>query len=209
MGSMGRSSRSIEAFIGYDRNLPVQKVAGTIARYRNGFDRILTTVEDVRGEEECYSLDVHGFAFVSPDQLGAATPDYYDATYIKSTVYHEAENLLRVATGAKRVHCFSHMIRHQPLSAIQSIADDKDIPDTQLTKLAVPSPAVHIDHSAKGSWEILVDNLGEEEATTIQASGKRWGIINLWRPLKTVHRDPLCICDARTVEAQDLVPQVC
>jgi hypothetical protein len=54
-----------------------------------------------------------------------------------------------------------------------------------------------------------VDNLGEAQAFAIMSSNKRWGIVNLWRPLKTVRRDPLCVCDARSVNTEkDLVNQV-
>lgn len=29
-------------------------------------------------------------------------------------------------------------------------------------------------------------------------------MINLWRPIQTVHREPLCMCDARSVPEDDL-----
>ena len=32
----------------------------------------------------------------------------------------------------------------------------------------------------------------------------RWGIINVWRPLKPVRREPLALCDARSVLESDL-----
>jgi hypothetical protein len=211
MGSLGPSPqpRSIEAYIGYDRNLPVQKVAGTISRYRNGFDHVLTTVHDVRGQEHNYTLDIQGFQFVSPEEFSHDAHDYSDQEHIKSIVYTQTQDLLKNITGASRVHCYSHLVRHKLLSTIQAMCDDKSIPDTQLTKISVPSPTVHIDHSAKGSREVLVDNLGEAQAFAIMSSNKRWGIINLWRPLKTVRRDPLCVCDARSVNAErDLVNQV-
>ena len=211
MGSIDPSAASIEGFIGYDRNLPVTKIAGSVARYRNGFDRILTTVHDIRFEKDQHTLNVHGFEYFSLTQVGAKSSndhDFSDATYIKSTLYPETQSLIQSATSASRVYCYSHLVRRKPLSDVQAIIDNKDIPDTQLTRLSVPSPAVHIDHSAKGSWEVLADNLGEAEATAIKSSGKRWAIINLWRPCKTIKRDPLCMVDARTVEEKDLVPQV-
>jgi len=32
----------------------------------------------------------------------------------------------------------------------------------------------------------------------------RWGIINVWRPIRTVERSPLAICDARSVREEEL-----
>lgn len=34
----------------------------------------------------------------------------------------------------------------------------------------------------------------------------RWSITNVWRPLKPVRKDPLAICDGRTVSESDLHP---
>jgi len=46
--------------------------------------------------------------------------------------------------------------------------------------------------------------LKEEAGTLLQ---KRWQILNAWRPIKTVYKDPLAVCDARTVsDTDDLVP---
>ena len=41
-------------------------------------------------------------------------------------------------------------------------------------------------------------------------SNGRWGIINVWRPIhKAASRDPLGMCDARSVDAErDLVPML-
>jgi hypothetical protein len=33
---------------------------------------------------------------------------------------------------------------------------------------------------------------------------KRWGIINVWRPIRTITRDPFAVCDARSVPDSDL-----
>lgn len=35
---------------------------------------------------------------------------------------------------------------------------------------------------------------------------RRWAIINVWRPVSTVTRDPLGVCDGSTVAEVDLVP---
>lgn len=194
---------TVQGIIGYDRILPVEKVAGTIARYRNAFDRRSTTVRDVRSHRHDFTLDVHGFQFVDDE---SQVRGWSDVDRVKATVYRETETLLLKICGASRVRCYSHLVRRNPLSAIEKLCEDKNVTDNTLTSLSVPSPAAHIDHSEKGSLEILEDNF--PEAAAIRETGKRWAIVNVWRPLKTVHRDPLCLVDARTVEPQDLVPQV-
>jgi hypothetical protein len=46
--------------------------------------------------------------------------------------------------------------------------------------------------------------VGQEEASRLLQ--RRFMLMNLWRPLKTVCKTPLAICDASTVEAGDLNP---
>jgi hypothetical protein len=48
--------------------------------------------------------------------------------------------------------------------------------------------------------QILEDNLPQAKFKRLSTTSR--GIINVWRPLKTVHRDPLCLCDARTVSSE-------
>jgi hypothetical protein len=42
------------------------------------------------------------------------------------------------------------------------------------------------------------------DARNEHLAGRDFGIYNVWKPLKTVMRDPLCLCDARTVKDEDL-----
>jgi hypothetical protein len=37
-------------------------------------------------------------------------------------------------------------------------------------------------------------------------SKTRWAIINVWRPIKPITRDPLAVCDSFSVEDEDLIP---
>jgi hypothetical protein len=36
-------------------------------------------------------------------------------------------------------------------------------------------------------------------------SGKRWQIINLWRPVSTIYKDPLAVASAPSIAEKDLV----
>lgn len=62
---------------------------------------------------------------------------------------------------------------------------------------------VHIDQSDLGAKRRLVDDLPPGEWA--EHCGKhRWAIVNLWRPLKQIHREPLTLCDARSVRDDEL-----
>jgi hypothetical protein len=47
--------------------------------------------------------------------------------------------------------------------------------------------------------------LPAEVVETITSS-PRWMVINAWRPLKTIRKDPFAVMDARSVPESDLVP---
>jgi len=43
------------------------------------------------------------------------------------------------------------------------------------------------------------------DAERILSSGQRWQIVNLWRPITTVYKDPIAIAAAHSVAEEDLV----
>ena len=50
---------------------------------------------------------------------------------------------------------------------------------------------------AEGKASISAEEAGSTEAP-------RHAVFSVWRPLKTVHRDPPALCDARTIRLDDL-----
>ncbi|GFF25444.1 hypothetical protein IFM61606_09445 [Aspergillus udagawae] len=74
---------------------------------------------------------------------------------------------------------------------------------SKLAGNVAPAHAVQIDQSTSGAHDILRDKLGPNEAEQFQKT--RRAIINAWRPLEPVCRDPLGLCDAHTVREEDLV----
>ena len=73
-----------------------------------GEDPHPVVVHDARGREGEFSLDVHGFQFLAHE---SAETEFVDEERIKGVYYKEAEELLKNATGAKRVVIFDHTIR--------------------------------------------------------------------------------------------------
>jgi hypothetical protein len=203
MGSLAEEKPYIEAHVPYIHSPPPTYVAGALHQYRRVYDKPLRKVHDIRAYPD-FNINNTGFQLISIPNF---TEDGFDdKSWVEQHIYPTVQDVICKATGANRVHPFSHLVRRKDISAIKKLVDDKSIDDEHIpiNVGAVPSPAAHIDHSANGSWEVLRDNLpGEAEGL----KGGRWGIINLWRPLRRVRRDPLVVCDARSVEKDDLVIQ--
>lgn len=66
-----------------------------------------------------------------------------------------------------------------------------------------PVQRVHIDQSDQASLARVSQYFPDEAKQLLKG---RVQIINVWRPIKTVHRDPLAAADAKSVTDEDLVP---
>jgi len=149
---------------------------------------VKVTVQDVAGDEDKYTLDSHGFQFVKHE---SKEKDFKDDEKIKAEYYPEVEQLLKDATGASRVLIFDHTIRRQP-------ADTRDV----ASQLRGPARRVHIDQTYAASENRVKHHLPEEADELLK---KRFQIINVWRPIKTIYKDPLGLADANTVSESDLL----
>ena len=98
------------------------------------------------------------------------------------------------------MHPFSHIIRRQPYE--KALEKAKTVKPTESIGFTVPARFVHCDQSYIGAEEVFQDNLPSEVA---HLSKTRWGIINVWRPIAPIRREPFAVCDARTVQDADLV----
>ncbi|KAI5925551.1 GA4 desaturase [Camillea tinctor] len=92
-----------------------------------------------------------------------------------------------------------------------------------------PAPKIHLDYSPAGARLHIrkyhpalavaaADVIRAEDALkgagksargdSYANSGPRWALYSVWRPLKTVKRDPLALSDCRTFQDKDYVPVV-
>ncbi|KAK2616137.1 hypothetical protein N8I77_002844 [Diaporthe amygdali] len=149
-------------------------------------------IQDVTGYEDEYKLDKNGFQFVNHT---SQEKDFDDEGKITGVYYPEVESLLKEVTGASRVVVFNHRGRRGPSDW------DKAGLDNRLN--AGPLFKVHIDQSYDGA-ELQLRNILPDEADELVK--RRYQIINVWRPIETVLRDPLAIADASTVSDTDLLP---
>lgn len=106
------------------------------------------------------------------------------------------------------MHVFSHIIRRDSREKAEAeVASDPSLKDGNTSyERVTPARFIHVDFSYDGAKQILRDNFDPEEGKNL--SQTRWGIINVWRPIKPISKDPLAVCDARTARDEDLMPVV-
>lgn len=135
------------------------------------------------------SLDKEGFVL---RRHATKTADFYDATEVKRIYYPEVEQLVREATGAAKVVIFDHTVRNTA-------------PELQSARrVREPATNVHNDYTDKSAPQRVRDLLDPIEAEA--RLQKRYVEINVWRPITgPVQAWPLAVCDARSIDGQDLV----
>lgn len=151
-------------------------------------------VSDVSGAEDHYTLDGNGFQYCrSP----CKETEFIDDGKIETEYYPECEQLLKEVTGASRVHIFNHKVRRGPTHwhhlGLKNLANRGPVTKT------------HVDQSYDGAELRLRWELPEEADDLVR---RRYQIINVWRPIKTIQKDPIAVADARSVPDADLVAAV-
>jgi hypothetical protein len=147
-------------------------------------------IRDARPMAGAITLDRHGFKLV---KHRSAVRNFYDDEQVKRVYYPEVERLLEAATGASKVLIFDHTARRR----VPGSEDRRD-------GIRQPVRRVHVDHTAKSGPQRVRDLLSGEAPHLLQG---RVQIINVWRPIKGPLLDaPLAVCDASSVDPEDLVP---
>ncbi|GAW12094.1 hypothetical protein ANO14919_014520 [Xylariales sp. No.14919] len=152
-----------------------------------------TIVRDITGEEKKYTLDRNGFHFCrQATQLRGA--DFHDSELVKAKYYPEAEQLLKNITGAHRVYIFDHKVRIGPSNWHQLGEGNR--------ATRGPLFRAHVDQSYEGAELVLRRHFPDKADDLLK---RRYQIINIWRPIKTIYKDPLAVADARSVPDSDLL----
>lgn len=147
---------------------------------------------DMRPVADGLSLDVQGFALVdAPTEVA----DFYDEAQLKATLYREAEDLVKQATGASRVVVFDHTIRRR----------EQGVEDRAPGTPRQPVTRIHGDYTEISGPQRVRDLMGAEAHELLN---RRFAIVNVWRPIRgPLYDAPLAVCDATSVADGDLVPQ--
>ncbi|GIJ87057.1 hypothetical protein Asppvi_005959 [Aspergillus pseudoviridinutans] len=149
-------------------------------------------IHDIRGTEDQYTLETHGFQYFH-DEV-PELDDWTDEQKVTDTLIPKSEELVRKITGAKETITFAHRIR--------CFSSD----EAKLADNRAPAHSVHTDFTVAGALRHLENEVSDPERVKQLLSG-RVMIINVWRPLKTVQRDPLAVCDWQSTNPQqDIVP---
>jgi hypothetical protein len=135
------------------------------------------------------SLDTNGFVLTEHE---TAVKDFYDPDEVKSVYYPEVERLLKRVTGAERVVVFDHIVRNPVLA------------ERGEKGARLPAKFVHNDYSFKSAPRRVRDHLPEEAEVLLK---NRFAEINVWRAIRgPIESSPLALCDARSLNAGDIVP---
>ena len=146
-------------------------------------------IVDGRRQPQRPTLDVCGFELV---QHASQLADFASESAIRSVYYPEVDALLRRLTGAVKVVIFDHTLRY----GLQGHTEEG---------VREPARRVHNDQTFVSGPRRVRDHLPPEEAQ-VRLRG-RFAIINVWRPIgHPVESSPLAMCDARSIDVQDLVP---
>jgi hypothetical protein len=149
-------------------------------------------IHDMRPITSHLSLDKQGFALV---EQRSQVQDFWNDDEVRAVYYPEAERFIADVTGAGRVLIFDHVQRRRIPGATERRT--RGLPRQ-------PATRVHVDHTARSGPQRVRDLLGAEAEELLKG---RVQVINLWRPIRGPLRDaPLAVCDARSVDPDDLVP---
>ncbi|KAE9567904.1 Gibberellin cluster GA4 desaturase [Colletotrichum fructicola] len=196
----GRAPRNIVTSINYyddpgDGSSPPPVVVGgqKVTNERKMIPHTMT-VTDVTGDEDSFTLDSHGFQYL---RHASVETEFTDEERIKNVYYPEAEKLYKEITGASRVVIFNHQIRRGPANW-HSLGERN-------TEQRGPLHKAHVDQSYDGALMMARHHLGAEADELLAPGRHRFQIINLWRPIKPVRKDPLAVADGNSVTEADLV----
>ncbi len=164
------------------------------------YERVVCEIRDARAEAAQLGLERSGFeVFHRP----SAVRDWFSEAEVMNVYYEECRTLAREVSGASHAFTFDHLIREP---GRQTAGGGLRIPGAQL----VTGPesgggyvsGVHMDYIEAATWRDYLALHGVREPE----GASRVLVYNFWRPLfAPADGNPLAVCDARSVRADDLL----
>lgn len=152
-------------------------------------------IRNIQGQESEYNLTTQGFTI---GHLDSHIQDWTNKEEFKRVYLPEVAELLKRETGAKFVFSYEHHIRTSTLE--EALAQEKQ-PEVDVDG---PVRRVHIDESPASAINEYDHYMKPNDPGSEHLKGRNFGIYNVWKPLKMIRKDPLCLCDVRTVRDEDL-----
>ncbi|KAH8769124.1 hypothetical protein F5883DRAFT_65530 [Diaporthe sp. PMI_573] len=148
-------------------------------------------IQDVRGEEDHYSLQDFGFSFHHwPLSHTIDNTDKINQ-YLK-----DVGNFVSSLFGSDDVRVFEYKFRAAGMESAPEDLDDKQF------EFRKPSDVVHIDQTADSAAHRIRHHYPDEAEDLLK---RRYQFVNVWRPLVDVVTDwPLAVCDSNTLADEDL-----
>ena len=168
--------------------------------YGLGVNLVNTHIADARNTDDL-DLETAGFQlFKQPTSV----TDFYDCEEVMSVYYEECKAFARELTGADIAFTFDHLIR-EPGRQISGGGTDGKSRVTGAEAGGGYIGTVHMDYTENTTWHEYLTLQAQQQP----ANPSRVIALNFWRPLSVVvGNNPLAVCDARTVEPQDLFETV-
>jgi hypothetical protein len=163
-------------------------------------ERVACVIRDARAAVAGLDLSHAGFElFHRP----SAVADWFDADEVMTTYYEECKALARELTGATQAYTFDHLIREPGKQTAGG-----GLPGVAAARVTGAERGggyvggVHMDYTEHSTW---TDYLALHGVRAPEYP-KRVVALNFWRPLfDVVEGNPLAVCDARSVRADDLL----
>ncbi len=134
------------------------------------------------------SLDEQGFVFV---EHKTRVMDFFDAAQLESVYYPEVEQLIKNASGARRVVIFDHTLR------------SGDESEREAKLIREPVLSAHNDYTEWSGPQRVRDALPDEAEALL---ARRFVIIQVWRAInQPIRANPLAVADAKSVEMEDFL----
>jgi hypothetical protein len=190
-------STDVAAVLNYTRNTGVRPVNYTfdpppgVPRNSGDVDPRTVTIQDAR-RVNGLALDVSGFELLPHRSTLTDWPSFQRSELVTAVDYPEVEAALEARTGAEKVIIFDHTLRDSTAEPGRAA-------------LREPVRRVHDDQTLQSAPNRVRKHLPPEEA--VWRLQRRFAILNFWRPIGgSVLQTPLAVCDARTIDPEDLLP---
>ncbi|KAK1840958.1 hypothetical protein CCHR01_16408 [Colletotrichum chrysophilum] len=164
-------------------------------------------VHNARTTNREFSISSNGFQYARLDEQPQI--DYLDEDQVKKTYFPELEKLLKKEEmltswtrphrlGASEVKAFHHVVRN--VTYEDGMAYNR--------KHRCPARRPHVDVTDKFAPILMSWDCPDMHAD-VHANGKHWQMVNAWRPLKTVRKNPVTVADTASMAWEDYltVPQ--
>lgn len=142
------------------------------------------TITDMRPLQQQISIARNGFALLNHTTV---VKNFFDPQEIETVFYPEVVELAKQVNGAVHAIAFGPVAR-------------SDDPANKQGRL--PAFGAHVDYGRPTIEDQVRISMGQEAAAYWLQ--KRVILMNFWRPITTVYRTPLALCDASTVQPDDL-----